>query len=75
MKKPELNRKRCSPLPDIYTPIDKTSTIERFVQFGLNLLSSLLLLEGYKPRIETTGSYCRSLCTFCKLNQHVKKQP
>jgi hypothetical protein len=24
MKKPKLSRKRCSPLPDIYTPIDKT---------------------------------------------------
>jgi hypothetical protein len=25
MKKPKLSGKRCSPLPDIYTPIDKTS--------------------------------------------------
>jgi len=25
MKKPKLSRKRCSPLPDIYTPIEKTS--------------------------------------------------
>jgi hypothetical protein len=25
MKKPKLSRKRCSPLSDIYTPIDKTS--------------------------------------------------
>jgi len=25
MKKPKLSRKRCSPLPDIYTLFDKTS--------------------------------------------------
>ena len=25
MKKAKLSRKRCSPLPDIYTPIDKTA--------------------------------------------------
>jgi len=28
MKKPKLSRKRCSPLPDIYTPIDKTSMLK-----------------------------------------------
>jgi len=29
MKKPKLSRKRCSPLPDIYTPIEKTSNFLR----------------------------------------------
>ena len=28
MKKQKLRGKRCSPLPDIYTPIDKTSSVE-----------------------------------------------
>jgi hypothetical protein len=28
MKKPKLSRKRCSPLSDIYTPIDKTSKLQ-----------------------------------------------
>jgi len=32
MKKPKLSGKRCSPLPDIYTLIDKTSISNQFVQ-------------------------------------------
>ena len=38
MKKPKLSRKRCSPLPDIYTPIDKTSCPLRTVQLTVTIM-------------------------------------
>jgi transposase len=50
MKKPKLSRKRCSPLPDIYTLFDKTSDL--FGKEGMAFLHSLALPENYKIALE-----------------------
>jgi len=36
MKKPKLSGKRYSPLPDIYTPIDKTSIVYLLIARALS---------------------------------------
>jgi len=41
MKKPKLSRKRCSPLPDIYTLIDKTSFKDELCALSHQVIENL----------------------------------
>jgi len=48
MKKPKLSGKRYSPLPDIYTPIDKTSNMIIFSSMGKT--SFVLIFPSVLPK-------------------------
>jgi len=50
MKKLKLSRKRCSPLPDIYTPIDKTSGSTFPKSYPCNGVFHYELVYGYPSK-------------------------
>jgi signal transduction histidine kinase len=87
MKKPKLGRKRYSPLPDIYTLIDKTSGIAHELNNPLTSVIgfSQLLMEGNIPdnvkedlgtvysEAQRAAAIVKNLLTFARKHAPVKQ--